>query len=48
VEVEPYKAARRRYRQDPNRAATNKARRLEDLNSRGAKLVKLVIDDLTK
>lgn len=48
AEVEQYKAALKRYRHDPNRAAANKARRVEDLKSRGARLVKLVIDDLTK
>jgi hypothetical protein len=49
AEVEQYKAALKHYRHDPNHAAANKAaRRLEDLNNRGAKLVKLVIDYLTK
>ena len=48
AEVERIKAALKRYRQDPNRMAQNKARRLEDLKTRGARLVKLVIDDLTK
>jgi hypothetical protein len=48
AEVERIMAALKRYRQDPNRMAQNKARRLEDLKTRGARLVKLVIGDLIK
>jgi hypothetical protein len=48
AEVEHYKTSLKRYRQDPNRVAASKARRLEDLSSCGATLVNLVIDDLTK
>jgi hypothetical protein len=45
---ERIKAALKRYREDPNRMAQNKARRLEDLKTRGARLAKLVTDDLAK
>jgi hypothetical protein len=48
AEVERIKAALKRCRHDPNRIAHNKARRLEDLSSRGARLVRLVIDYLAK
>jgi hypothetical protein len=48
AEVERIKHALKRYREDPNRMAQNKARRLEDFKSRGARLVKLVIYDLAK
>jgi hypothetical protein len=48
AEVEHIKAALKRYREDPNRMAQNKPRRLEDLKTRGARLVKLVIDVLAK
>jgi hypothetical protein len=48
AEIEAFKAAVRWNRQQADRAAPSKSRRLEDMSSRGARMLRMVLEQRSK